>query len=32
MMATPAIEHTNSGHIAIPPRKNHSGMKYLPYQ
>jgi hypothetical protein len=29
MMATPAIEHTNSGHMAIPPRKNHSGMKLL---
>jgi hypothetical protein len=27
MMATPAIEQTNNGHMAIPPRKNHSGMK-----
>jgi hypothetical protein len=32
MMPTPAIEHTNSGHMAIPPRKNHSGMKILPNQ
>src|ERR1035437_568912 len=27
MMATPAIEQTSSGHMAIPPRKNHSGMR-----
>src|SRR5260221_13174221 len=27
MMATPAIEQTSSGHMAIPPLKNHSGMR-----
>src|ERR1700747_1512604 len=27
MMATPAMKQTSSGHMAIPPRKNHSGMR-----